>query len=116
MFRSLALVPVLSITAAQQATAVPVQWGGNGHWYEPVAVGEFISWDDANQAATDAGGYLVTITSAEENDFVFSLIDSDEYWTDRGTKGQMTLEGRLPRVFSRFGDAERYLCGDRGSS
>jgi hypothetical protein len=63
---------------------VPVQWsvadGGNGHYYEPIAVGGVISWDKANQAATEAGGYLVTITSEQENDFVFGLIDSPEYW------------------------------------
>ena len=29
-----------------------------------------------------------------------------EYWTDRKTKGQMTFTARLPRVFTRFTDAE----------
>ena len=63
-----------------------VEWtvavGGNGHFYEPVTGQPGISWDYANQAAQAAGGYLVAITSAAENDFVFNLIDKAEYWTD----------------------------------
>lgn len=80
------LGPAISfvITFASIVHGVPVQWsvadGGNGHYYEPIAVGGVISWDQANQAATQAGGYLATITSEEENDFVFALIDSPEYW------------------------------------
>ncbi len=66
------------------AHAVMVQWsfdvGGNGHFYEPVATRGAISWEVANQAAIARGGYLVTITSQEENDFVFSLINEDVYW------------------------------------
>ena len=30
-----------------------------------------------------------------------------EYWTDRKTKGHMTLNARIPKVFTRFEDAER---------
>ena len=30
-----------------------------------------------------------------------------EYWTDRKTKGQMTLTTRLPNVFTRFVEADR---------
>ncbi|MCI0537354.1 MAG: hypothetical protein L0Z50_19230 [Verrucomicrobiales bacterium] len=56
------------------------RWDGNGHFYEPVAVSNEISWTAASNAAVAAGGYLVTITSAAENDFVFSLIDSDVFW------------------------------------
>jgi hypothetical protein len=56
-----------------------VQWPGNGHWYKAVAHSG-INWADAEAAAESVGGHLVTLTSAEENDFVFSLIDSPEYW------------------------------------
>ena len=34
-----------------------------------------------------------------------------EYWTDRKTKGQMTLTERLPDVFTRFEDAKRAFAG-----
>jgi len=65
------------------AQGAPVQWpigvGGNGHFYEPVAAG--LSWTEASAAATAAGGYLATITSEAEGDFVFSLVaDKPELW------------------------------------
>jgi hypothetical protein len=66
------------------ANAASVQWpvsaGGNGHYYEAVCVPDGINWTNANAAATAMGGYLATITSAEENAFVFSLVDDDRYW------------------------------------
>ena len=34
-----------------------------------------------------------------------------EYWTDRKTKGRMTFTKRLPRVFTRFEDAEQAFTG-----
>ncbi len=55
----------------------PVEEGGNGHAYQGVPVGERISWTSAEQAARLAGGYLATITSQRENDFVFGLIGAD---------------------------------------
>jgi len=63
----------------------PVRWaadrGGNGHWY--MAVRKWTTWADANAAATAAGGYLATIGSAEENAFVFDLVDDDRrFWDD----------------------------------
>ncbi len=66
--------------------AVPVQWttasGGNNHWYEAVYVPQGISWIDARDTAPSVlpQGYLATIASAAENDFVLSLIDEDKYW------------------------------------
>ena len=64
--------------------AGPVQWsearGGNGHWYQAVSVPGGITWTDAKQAAEAKGGYLATITSAEENAFVYSLLDDDRFW------------------------------------
>jgi hypothetical protein len=66
------------------ASAAPIQWssgvGGNDHWYEAVAVGQSITWDDAKAAAETRGGYLATILSFAENAFVFDLVDSATYW------------------------------------
>ncbi len=63
--------------------ADPVQWeiaeGGNGHFYEVVLSGP-ISWPEADSEAKDRGGYLATLTSLAENEFVFSLVDNDEFW------------------------------------
>lgn len=72
-----ALVPV----GSNSAIADTVQWkpedGGNGHWYELVA--SPVTWSNAKVAAEGmvflgVSGHLVTLTSAEENEFVFSNV------------------------------------------
>ena len=72
----LALLPLLSSTlTGSQLVEWPIVQGGNGHFYELVPAAGGITWGNANTAATNSGGYLATITSAEENDFVFNLAD-----------------------------------------
>jgi beta-lactamase regulating signal transducer with metallopeptidase domain len=61
-------------------TTWSVSADGNGHWYRVVHVPGGLTWDQANKAAQAQGGYLATITSAEENAFVFSLIRDPRYW------------------------------------
>jgi hypothetical protein len=68
-----------TISCSAQWTEWPVSAGGNGHLYLPVRSETFISWSEAEQLARNAGGYLATITSADENAFVFGLVDSPEY-------------------------------------
>lgn len=58
--------------------AWPLEAGGNGHEYEPVA--EFVTWHEARAVAAARGGHLVTLTSDAENQFVFGLINAPEYW------------------------------------
>lgn len=76
------IIPWLATSAllASAAHAAPVQWAGNGHWYEAVSVPGGISWTQANAAAQAAGGYLATATSSAENAFIFSLVDSAFFW------------------------------------
>lgn len=50
--------------------AAPIQWSGNGHWYERIDTP--INWADARAEAAAKGGYLVTVTSAAENLFLTS--------------------------------------------
>ena len=78
----LAAILLASLAATTNAALVewPASQGGNGHFYEAVAVSQPITWSAANIAAQSAGGYLVTITSQAENSFVFSLIDDPIYW------------------------------------
>ena len=68
------LVVLLVFGWSSGASAVPIEWtvgtGGNGHFYEAVDLGTAISWDDAKVLAEAAGGYLATITSAEEDAWV----------------------------------------------
>ena len=58
----------------------PVDSGGNDHYYMAVYAPTAISWHQANTAAQAAGGYLATLTSQAENDFVFGLIDYNMFW------------------------------------
>ena len=77
-----AVVLLVAFTPATKAASV--QWsvadGGNGHFYEAFSVPDGISWTSASQIADLMGGYLVTITSQAENDFVYDLINYDMYW------------------------------------
>jgi hypothetical protein len=63
-----------------------IQWtiasGGNGHYYEVIAAPGGITWNAASAAATALGGYLATITSAAENNFVFNLANNPSYYMD----------------------------------
>jgi hypothetical protein len=70
------------------ATAIAGDWvrwdtsvGGNGHWYLAVVVPDSgINWDEANTIAQGTGGYLATMHSNAENEFIYALIDSPEFW------------------------------------
>ena len=55
--------------------------GGNGHYYKAVALTDSITWTEAERQARLEGGYLATITSAAENDFVFSLVNAPGFFT-----------------------------------
>lgn len=89
--RKLILAAAVACTAVS-ANAAPTLWGGNGHYYEYIGGG--FSWQDARAAASASSfggqqGYLVTITSAEENTFLAGLTSSIA-WTggsDEGTEG-----------------------------
>ena len=88
--KTLKLLPCLCLLVSAHAVVVdtsaddwilwPTSAGGNGHYYLPVHATTPVSWEDAFTNAEALGGYLATITSAEENAFVFGLINSPEYW------------------------------------
>ncbi len=94
MIPSLALLLPLAAVAPSPADIHPgpvVQWkvsaGGNGHFYQAVSVdpGNGISWTGANDYAAAHHGYLASISSQKENDFVFGLIDDQKYWRPTST-------------------------------
>ncbi|MAB81886.1 MAG: hypothetical protein CMJ24_00415 [Phycisphaerae bacterium] len=66
------------------AQADPQLWtvddGGNGHRYEVVVPEDGITWTDARAAAEAAGGYLATLTSQAEFEFVESLDHPTKGW------------------------------------
>lgn len=72
---STVLIACLALLLAHGASATPVLNPANGHLYE-VVIQSGVTWDDANAAAAARGGswHLVTITDANENTFVESLL------------------------------------------
>lgn len=75
------VVLTVVLAEAMPVAGAPVLWSETGHWYEPVLVPAGITWDDADAAAQSQGGHLAALTSSAENSFVFSLIDTPDYWT-----------------------------------
>jgi len=78
------------------ANADPILFSDNGHWYEYVS-GD-LTWGDARLAALasshmGSSGYLATVTSEAENDFLYALLlaaEGDGGWlggTDEETEG-----------------------------
>lgn len=49
-------------------------WASNGHRYQVVTYSGWLTWFEARNDAVAAGGYLATITSAGEFDFVTELV------------------------------------------
>jgi hypothetical protein len=78
-------------SAASPAASVSIQpgpdntvlWEGNGHKYQVVNQ-QIMTWDMANSYAQEGGGYLATITSKEEQDFITELLKNQSkkssYW------------------------------------
>jgi hypothetical protein len=77
------IATVIGLGAVSSAVATPVQWDGNGHWYELV-LDEGINWNEANDDASTFYGpnaHLATITTAEENAFIFGLgVEEHPFW------------------------------------
>jgi len=75
MNRSILALAILAVIAcARTGVASPIQWstaaGGNNHFYEVVTAGHVLPWATAELAAESTGGYLATVTSAAEKDFL----------------------------------------------
>jgi hypothetical protein len=74
-----AITVSLALTAATSVTAEPVEWTGNGHFYELIEHPEGMSWYEARDEAHEIWhngirGHLATITSAAESDFLLDVL------------------------------------------
>lgn len=108
------------------ATAAPVQWtgvGANNHWYEIVDTPSF--WDGAFSGAASMTydgmtGYLATITSAGEQDFLNSIHDGHgTLWlggSDAATEGAWFWVtepgGPIPFTYTNWNPGEPNNYGD----
>jgi hypothetical protein len=81
----------VALLVSVQAQAVPVQWAGNGHWYDIVPSGANGAWANAEANAVGLGGHLVTINDlAEETWLRATFGSSTRFWigyTDAATEG-----------------------------
>ncbi len=85
----LAVIGAFAALSPAPAAADPISGvvynQGTGTWYRLASDNR--SWDDANQAAIDLNGHLVTITSAGENDFIRQYLESGGVTTAAWTGG-----------------------------
>ena len=87
----------LSIAATVNPTGYYYN-GVNGHFYKPVASGNtYTGARTASEATTFKGqtGYLVTITSADEDAFIFANVPQTNIWfalTDEITEGRWVID------------------------
>lgn len=110
--RRLAAAPAIaSLALAAAASAAPVQFGDSS--YDLVLDTES-TWTEARDAASESGGSLALISSAEEQSFVESLLldraaPTGSYWfgiqdvTDQGTFRSVDDE---PLTFTNFAPGE----------
>jgi hypothetical protein len=64
-------------------------WNGNGHAYQRFDTG--MTWSEARTFCEGRGGYLATLTSQEENDFVYNQLSSGAgEWTWLGGTDEQT--------------------------
>lgn len=74
------LALVLGLTLFSKTRATPVVWSVNGHTYDAI-LAPGISWASAKAACEANGGYLATLTSAQENAFVEGLVaGNSSFW------------------------------------
>src|SRR5215467_4176510 len=78
---AVSLLLLLCLTSHAQWVTWEIADGGNGHMYQAVPGFPGLTWTLADQLAQQAGGYLATITSPEENEFVFSLVNNSAFFS-----------------------------------
>lgn len=89
--RTCTIAAAATFALASTAFATSIEWsvnaGGNGHWYEAFSAPLGITWEAARDEAVLRGGYLATLTSQAENDFVFQAVANDPSLWFAGTFG-----------------------------
>ena len=85
MMKKMSAVGVAAVMIASQTMAGDaVQWrledGGNGHWYQVLELPAPVTLVSATAAAEARGAHVVTVTTAVENTFVYSVANVDIAW------------------------------------
>jgi hypothetical protein len=90
--RSLATLIASVALLAGFAGAQPEPWvhpDGSIHYYHAISTPSGLNWNSAWDSALGHGGYLATITSPGENNFIFGLVDYSRYWYPRPGTGKL---------------------------
>lgn len=86
-------VPLALVLCAASTPALAnwIRWDQNGHYYAAQRVSDpaGIRWTDADEGAVARGAYLACITSAEENAFVYSLVNATYFKPESGTAAML---------------------------
>ena len=82
-FVATGLVASLTVGGVAVAADSPaIEWkvidGGNGHWYQ--FSNQKIGWNASSILALNKAGYLATITSANENTFIYNYLNVLNLW------------------------------------
>jgi len=95
-----AAATAVGLSAAANGQGVAVQWrvqdGGNGHWYQRIEAGTFVTWNEARSGAESRGGYLTCPTTASENEWIWSTLIQPASSGWDGWIGLHQLEGPEP--------------------
>ena len=89
MMKKMSAVGIAAVMIASQTMAGgAVQWrvedGGNGHWYQCLrTTGSGEVWNVSHAAANALGGHLATLTSQQENSWVYELSVAQNAWSGR---------------------------------
>lgn len=107
--------PVKIVRSAPKPFTLP---DGREHWYEAVYLPQSgVNWVQAKHLAKEAGGYLVSIHSPEENNFVFSLIDDPKFWhkwdsSHNYVQSGPFIGGYKPNVSGRSKSGWKWISGE----
>ncbi len=125
---ALAGAAVLSLAHDTQASLIqwPTSSGGNGHYY--MVTDQTMTWTDADTLATSLGGYLATVQSAAENDFLRDNFFPDNvpgntsqiFWiglNDAANEGTFVWSNGEPVGYTNFepGEPNNYTGGAIGT-
>ena len=93
---------------ARNSTTNRLVWNGNDHSYQRIE--NPVNWQEAKIYCESQGGYLATIISKDENDFIFSQLGgSYSLWiggTDAGQEGTWSWVNGEPWSYSNWDVAE----------
>lgn len=91
---------------------------GRTHWYEAVHLPKGgVNWVQAKSLAEQAGGYLVTFHSREENEFVLGLVRDEKFWFKWDHTHNYVMSGPFIGAFQPMGSREpdggwRWVSGE----